>query len=141
MNSGKTKWAWADSLSAFWSGLQVLIGDIEGAKQTHQKYYELWKRYVSLRDTAHFAFLCLNFGFNGVTLEHRYGVGIPERFDVIRGKPVFANYPLRPEFVESTYFLYLATKDPFYLSVGYAIMKSLDSCCKCVSLLQMLQGT
>jgi len=29
---------------------------------------------------------------------------------------------LRPEFIESTYFLYRATKDPFYLTVGEQIL-------------------
>lgn len=36
-------------------------------------------------------------------------------------------YPLRPEFVESTYLLYLATKNPFYLHVGREIMDSLNT--------------
>lgn len=35
-------------------------------------------------------------------------------------------YPLRPEFVESTYLLYTATRDPFYLAVGREILQSLQ---------------
>lgn len=35
-------------------------------------------------------------------------------------------YPLRPEFAESTYHLYRATKNPFYLHVGREIMESID---------------
>lgn len=34
----------------------------------------------------------------------------------------------RPEFVESTYLLYRATKDPYYLHVGKAIIESLQRC-------------
>ena len=34
-------------------------------------------------------------------------------------------YPLRPEFFESTYFLYRATKDPFYLNIGVHLLKDL----------------
>ena len=30
----------------------------------------------------------------------------------------WAEHPLRPEFIESTYFLYRATKDPHYLDVA-----------------------
>ena len=33
---------------------------------------------------------------------------------------------LRPEFVESTYFLYRATGDPYYLDVGKKVLKSLQ---------------
>jgi len=33
---------------------------------------------------------------------------------------------LRPEFVESTYFLYRATRDPYYLEVGKKVLKSLQ---------------
>uniref|UniRef100_A0A8C0K8C8 alpha-1,2-Mannosidase n=1 Tax=Canis lupus dingo TaxID=286419 RepID=A0A8C0K8C8_CANLU len=35
-------------------------------------------------------------------------------------------YPLRPELVESTYLLYQATKNPFYLHVGMDILQSLE---------------
>jgi mannosidase alpha-like ER degradation enhancer 3 len=33
---------------------------------------------------------------------------------------------LRPEFVESTYFLYRATGDPYYLEAGKKVLKSLQ---------------
>ncbi|TMS38887.1 hypothetical protein L596_005513 [Steinernema carpocapsae] len=41
--------------------------------------------------------------------------------------PDVSFYPLRPEFVESTYLLYRATKSPFYLHVGREIMDSLNT--------------
>jgi mannosidase alpha-like ER degradation enhancer 3 len=34
---------------------------------------------------------------------------------------------LRPEFLESTYFLYRATRDPHYLHVGRDILRSLQT--------------
>lgn len=34
---------------------------------------------------------------------------------------------LRPEFIESTYFLYSATKDPLYLDVGEQLVQSLET--------------
>ena len=43
---------------------------------------------------------------------------LPERFDIVAKTPALSHYPLRPELIESTYFLYLATKDPFYLDAG-----------------------
>jgi len=33
---------------------------------------------------------------------------------------------LRPEFLESTYFLYKATGDPHYLNVGRQVLNSLE---------------
>ncbi|KAI6187184.1 Alpha-1,2-Mannosidase [Aphelenchoides besseyi] len=39
-------------------------------------------------------------------------------------------YPLRPEFVESTYLLFQATKAPFYRHVGIEIINSLNKYCK-----------
>ena len=33
---------------------------------------------------------------------------------------------LRPEFIESTYFLYRATLDPYYLQVGEKVLRSLQ---------------
>lgn len=39
-------------------------------------------------------------------------------------------YPLRPELAESTYMLYRATRNPFYLHVGVDILKSLNSVAK-----------
>jgi len=102
MHSGNTKYTWTDSLSAFWPGLQVIVGDVDQAIQAHSKFLSLWNKYSA----------------------------VPERFDVIRGTSIqgINNYPLRPEFVESTYLLYRATKDPQYLEVGKNILKSLQHC-------------
>jgi hypothetical protein len=36
-------------------------------------------------------------------------------------------YPLRPEFAESTYFLYQATKSPFYLHVAKSIIENINA--------------
>ena len=36
-------------------------------------------------------------------------------------------YRLRPEFIESTYYLYKVTKDPYYLNVGKQTLKSLQT--------------
>lgn len=40
--------------------------------------------------------------------------------------PDVAFYPLRPELAESTYHLYRATKNPYYLHVGVEILNSID---------------
>jgi len=102
MHSGSTVYTWTDSLSAFWPGLQVIVGDIDHAIEAYSKFLSLWKKYNA----------------------------VPERFDVIRGVSIngINNYPLRPEFIESTYLLYRATKDPQYLQIGINILMSLQKC-------------
>ncbi|CAG8444055.1 9668_t:CDS:10 [Ambispora leptoticha] len=90
--------SWVDSLSAYFPGLQVLAGDLENAIRSHLLYYNLWRKYNAL----------------------------PERFNFQLKNVEIGAYPLRPEFIESTYFLYRATRDPFYLEVGEMVLKDLQ---------------
>jgi len=87
----------ADSLGAFWPGLQVLMGDLKPAIEQHEVLYQIIQRH--------------NFLPEAVTAD----------FQVHWGQHL-----LRPEFVESTYFLYKATQDPYYLEVGKKVLKSLQ---------------
>uniref|UniRef100_A0A8C0UF14 alpha-1,2-Mannosidase n=1 Tax=Cyanistes caeruleus TaxID=156563 RepID=A0A8C0UF14_CYACU len=98
MYTGQLMNTWIDSLQAFFPGLQVLIGDVEDAICLHAFYYAIWKRYGAL----------------------------PERYNWQLQAPDVPFYPLRPELVESTYLLYQATKNPFYLHVGMDILQSLE---------------
>ncbi|XP_064422358.1 ER degradation-enhancing alpha-mannosidase-like protein 1 [Latimeria chalumnae] len=98
MFSGQIMNTWIDSLQAFFPGLQVLIGDVEDAICLHAFYYAIWKRFGAL----------------------------PERYNWQLQAPDVLFYPLRPELVESTYLLYQATKNPFYLHVGMDIIQSLE---------------
>ena len=66
-----------DSLGAFWPGLQVLMGDIKPAIKLHEVLYQIMKRH--------------NF--------------LPEAFTA-DFKVFWGQHLLRPEFIESTYFLY-----------------------------------
>ncbi|KAG9301519.1 hypothetical protein G9A89_008371 [Geosiphon pyriformis] len=89
---------WVDSLSAYFPGLQVLAGDLESAIKSHFLYYNIWRKYHAL----------------------------PERFNYQLKNVEIGSYPLRPEFIESTYFLYRATRDPFYLQVGEMVLQDLE---------------
>ena len=60
------------------ANVQVLHGDVEEAVCHHAYYYAIWKRYGCL----------------------------PERFNWKLLAPDVKFYPLRPEFVETTYLLY-----------------------------------
>ncbi|CAG9768168.1 unnamed protein product [Ceutorhynchus assimilis] len=86
-----------DALLAFWPGLQVLKGDIKPAVETHEMLYQVMQRHTF----------------------------IPEAFTT-DFQVHWGNHPLRPEFLESTYFLYKATGDPYYLDVGKNALKSLQ---------------
>ena len=55
---------------------------------------------------------------------------MPERYNWKLNAPDVKFYPLRPEFIESTYLLYQATKNPFYLHVGREILTSLNNLTK-----------
>ncbi|KAG0045884.1 alpha mannosidase-like protein [Gryganskiella cystojenkinii] len=99
LHDGTLLASWVDSLSAFMPGVQVLGGDLESAIKNHLYYYNIWRKYQA----------------------------IPERFNFITQTVDISNYPLRPEFIESNYFLYRATKDPFYLQVGEMILRDLQS--------------
>lgn len=102
MNSGAVYSTWIDSLQAAFAGVQVLHGDVEEAICAHALYYTLWKF---------------------------YGV-LPERWNWQLMTTDLSFYPLRPELIESTYLLYRATKNPFYLHVGKEILESLNNITK-----------
>lgn len=87
-----------DSLLAFWPGLQVLKGDLKPAIETHEILYQ-------------------------ITQKHSF---LPEAF-TMDFNIHWPHHPLRPEFIESTYFLYLATRDNHYLDVGKDVLKNLQN--------------
>ena len=86
-------------LFRFLVSVQVLAGDTEEAICSHAFFYSIWRKYGAL----------------------------PERYNWQMKAPDVLFYPLRPELVESTYFLYRATRNPFYLHVGRDILKSLST--------------
>ncbi|XP_020273011.1 alpha-mannosidase I MNS5 isoform X2 [Asparagus officinalis] len=100
MRTGKATYWQLTSLQAFWPGLQILVGDVASANLSHREFFHVWER---------------------------FGV-IPERYLLDRGvlHPTEKYYPLRPELAESTFYLYQATKDPWYMEVGETIVNSLN---------------
>lgn len=101
--TGSPQVYWIDSLGAFYPGLLVLGGEVEEATETHLLYTALWTRYKAL----------------------------PERWSVTDGvvSQGMGWWPGRPEFIESTYHLYRATRDPWYLHVGEMVLKDIKSRC------------
>ncbi|XP_030507656.2 alpha-mannosidase I MNS4 isoform X1 [Cannabis sativa] len=105
MDSAALVWPLFNSLQAFWPGLQVLAGDIGPAIRTHNAFFSVWKRYGFTPE-----------GFNLATLSVQHGQ---------------KSYPLRPELIESTYWLYKATRDPRYLDAGRDMVASLQYSARC----------
>lgn len=95
---------WIDSLGAYYPGLLILAGEVDEAIETNLLHAALWTKYAAL----------------------------PERWS-FKEKHVEGGlgwWPLRPEFIESTYHLYRATKDNWYLYVGEMVMRDINRRCR-----------
>lgn len=75
-----------------------MIGDIEQAQKSLLNYRYVLKRY----------------GF------------IPEFFDISNNNVKRNGNPLRPEFTESLFYLYKATKDPYLLTIGAEVIEAIE---------------
>eukprot|EP00043_Microstomoeca_roanoka_P019332 m.216195 g.216195 ORF g.216195 m.216195 type:complete len:611 (-) comp16982_c0_seq1:63-1895(-) len=98
MYAGHLMAPWVDSLQAFLPGIKVLSGDVMGAVVDHEVVYAIWRKYGAL----------------------------PERFNFRLKRPDIATYPLRPEFIESTYLLYRATGHKYYQRIGAELLLDLE---------------
>lgn len=101
--TGGVRGFWIDSLSAFYPGLLTLGGEVEEAVETHLLYAALWTRYSALPERWNIASSTIEGGL-------RWWGG-------------------RPEFIESTWYLYRATKDPWYLRVGEMVLQDIKERC------------
>ncbi|KAH8195162.1 hypothetical protein TruAng_010668 [Truncatella angustata] len=103
VSTGSPQAYWIDSLGAYYPGLLTLAGELEEAIETHLLYTALWTRYSAL----------------------------PERWSVRDGNVEggLGWWPGRPEFIESTYHIYRATKDPWYLYAGEMVLKDITRRC------------
>lgn len=100
----------AESLAAFWPGMQVGAGHLHSAANSMNAMYRVWR-------------------------EHGF---FPEQFDVREWRPVRSNtgnghsarYPLRPELIESTFYMHEATNDSSWLRAGAHFVHSLQKYAK-----------
>jgi hypothetical protein len=101
--TGAMRAFWIDSLSAYYPGLLALAGELDEAIDTHLLYAALWTRYSAL----------------------------PERWSTTSGtiEHGLTWWGGRPEFIESTWYLYRATQDPFYLHVGEMTIRDIKRRC------------
>lgn len=99
---------WIDSLGAFWAGVQVLAGRVSDAIGSHLVYLKLWDYF----DLVPERWNCL--------LPRAKLDASTDKLGAVVG---LEWYPLRPEFIESTYYLYRATRDPMYLNIGERVLE------------------
>lgn len=93
-----------DALGAFYPGLLVLAGDIEGARAAFDLFY----------------LTAVKFG----------DALLPEAVNWHLRIDMNKEYNLRPELIESAYYLYQATRDPFYLKYGELVLKAIEERCR-----------
>lgn len=90
------------ALDAFLPGVLALAGDLPRAKRLQESSYKMWT----------------TFGIE------------PEELDYSTMKVTSGGYPLRPEIIESAFYLHRFTKDPRYLEMGRTFYESLEKYCK-----------
>ena len=102
MNSGKRTSTRYGALDAFFPAMLALSGDLNRAKRLQDSSFKMW---------------------NLAGIE-------PEEFDYQAAKITSPGYPLRPEIVESTYYLYQRTRDPKYLKMGEQLWRGFVRYCR-----------
>ena len=102
MDTGR-KSATYGALQAFFPALLALHGDLDRARRLQESSFRMWTQFGAEPDE-----------FDYQTLEP--------------GK--FAGYQLRPEIIESAYYLHTFTQDPRYLTMGRTFLDDLVARCR-----------
>ena len=102
MNSGARTGTTYGALDAFFPALLVLSNQVDRAAQLQDSGFKMWN-------------------LTGIE---------PERLDYAKMEIVSPAYPLRPEVIESTYYLYHSTHDAKYLQMGQTYLDDLIKYCR-----------
>jgi mannosidase alpha-like ER degradation enhancer 2 len=102
MKTGERRATTYGALDAFFPAALALSGDLKRARRLQESSFAMWQ-------------------LAGVE---------PEEFDYREKKIVSPGYPLRPEIVESTYYLYHFTRDPNYLRMGETMWRDFVKYCR-----------
>ncbi|KAK5938867.1 hypothetical protein PMZ80_009059 [Knufia obscura] len=103
LSTGASRAFWVDALSAYYPGLLAMSGHVEEAIEAHLMSTALWQRFSAL----------------------------PERYNMASGgiEGGLGWWVGRPELIESTWYLYRATEDPFYIYVGEMFLRDIKRRC------------
>ena len=102
MKSGKETHSLYGALDAYYAGILALSGDIATAGNIQKGNFYMWKTF---------------------NLE-------PEEFNFRTGKVLYPEYPLRPENIESCFYLYRKTGNHEYLRMGQKMIGDILTKCK-----------
>lgn len=102
MTTGKRTASEFGALHAFLPGVLVLGGAFGHARRLQESCFAMWN-------------------LHGIE---------PELLDYRRMQVVSPGYPLRPEIIESVYYLYRYTKDPKYLEMGRTFFEGIRTHCR-----------
>lgn len=102
MNTGKRISTQYGALDAFFPAVLARSGDLDRARRLQESSYKMWT----------------TFGIE------------PETLDYTTMKATAPGYQLRPEIIESAYYLAFFTKDPHYQEMGSTFILSLVRYCK-----------
>lgn len=102
IESGKRTGTHFGSLEAFFPAVLCLAGDVERARMLQESCYKMWN-------------------LHGIE---------PEEIDYTTMKATVNRYYLRPEIIESAYYLYHYTGDPQYLGMGETFFNGILRYCR-----------
>jgi mannosidase alpha-like ER degradation enhancer 2 len=102
MNSGKRTSTVYGALDAFFTAVLALSGDLRRARRLQSSSFRMWQ-------------------LNNIE---------PEELDFSNMRVTSPGYPLRPEIVESTYYLYHYTRNPKYLRMGETMWRDFVKYCR-----------
>ncbi len=102
MKSGKRTKQWFGALDAFFPAVLVLAGDIPRARQLQESCMKMWN-------------------LHGIE---------PEQLDYGAMTVAGERYFLNPEIMESAYYLFQATGEPYYQRMGQGLLDSLKKYCR-----------
>ncbi|KAL6946930.1 hypothetical protein ACO0QE_001785 [Hanseniaspora vineae] len=130
-NMGSTVAYWVDSLSAFFPGVLVLNGDVDNATYKNMFYWKLWNYYGGIPERWNFQSMGSAQIPPEVEVNSQLELERAMKKQRIESIVNLEWYPLRPEFIESSYYLYQATRDPMYLNIGKQVLHDLQTRFKC----------
>ncbi len=102
MNTGARTGTQFGALDAFFPGLLALSGDLDRARKLEDSAFKMWT----------------TFGIE------------PEEMNYMTMRITYDGYALRPEIIESAYYLHHFTHDPKYLEMGRTFFDSLTRYCR-----------
>ena len=102
MDTGRRTHSYYGALDAFFPALLALSGDVPRARRLQDSSFYMWQ-------------------LHGIE---------PEVLDYRSGAIPYPGYALRPEIVESTYYLSHATRDPKYLAMGRTLLRDFVRYCR-----------